>query len=618
MSNLIQELRRRNIFRVAGVYAVVGWILIQLGIAFETSLNLPSWFDTFLTTMVLIGFPIALLLAWAFELTPEGMQRTEVVAEGDSIRPQTGRKMDIAIMAGLALVVILIVGNRLLPKTTSPPPVNTATSIAVLPFADMSQAGDQEYFSDGMAEEILNALVRVPDLQVAGRTSSFAFKGQNTDLREIAATLNVSHILEGSVRKQGENVRITAQLIRAEDGFHMWSETYDGTLENIFDLQEDISRAIAGELTSLLSIPTDERLADIATTSTEAYDLLLRAKASSRNQTNIAAFDESERLLREALAIDPDMAEGWQLMAWIYALRSSLDGSTTPVKAFETVQLAVQRLSELAPGTTETLGWQIVVEWFSGKTPAAFRRAGAKAAQYPNAFAPAFHHGSYLGQVGYSTKAAEMLRRATEIDPLFATAWFQRGLAAQAAGDYEAAEQYLLQALELGDGGALAGLAWNDLELYGPEAAKTRFMLLFEALGAQVDGEIGGSAIWEAVSRANFDKSPSDIQALRGLLTLQYSAPGFESSFTSLSAAAQLGLIEDFFKQFDEAYIARDTLTYQIWSDFDWAQAIRQHPGFPAFVEKQGFLAIWQEHGWPDKCRPDAGADGSDGAFTCD
>ena len=216
MNNLFTELKRRNIFRVAGVYAVVGWILMQVAALLENSLNLPPWFDTVITAALLIGFPIAVLLAWAFEMTPEGVKRTESVEDGDSITGQTGRRLDFAILGGLVVVIGLVGWQISRPKqlTTdspvfdeqAPEPLHLAQSIAVLPFVNMSPDKDQEYFADGISEEILNALVKVTKLRVAGRTSSFSFKNSDNNIKEIGEILNVSHILEGSVRKQGNQV----------------------------------------------------------------------------------------------------------------------------------------------------------------------------------------------------------------------------------------------------------------------------------------------------------------------------------------------------------------------------------------------------------------------------
>lgn len=312
MDKFFKELRRRNVFRVAGVYAVIGWLLIQVIVAVKGPLHLPGWTDTFFVVLVLAGFPIAILFAWAFELTPEGVKLTRNVSEEESIAARTGRKLDYAIIIGLALVGVIVIGDRLLPQRAAPASVAaadaetdlanvSAASIAVLPFADMSPAGDQEYFSDGIAEEILNVLARLPDLKVAGRTSSFKFKGVNEDLRLIGEELGVANILEGSVRKQGERVRITVQLIKADDGFHLWSKTYDRELTDIFAVQDEISEAVADALSVTLS---NGVRSSGATVDPRAYDLYLQARqllAMRRANTIL----ESATLFEAAAILDP-------------------------------------------------------------------------------------------------------------------------------------------------------------------------------------------------------------------------------------------------------------------------------------------------------------------------
>lgn len=218
MQKLIQQLQRRNVFRIAGIYAVVGWLLVQMSAALENAVGLPEWFDGLVVSLLLIGFPVAMIFAWAFEMTPEGVKRTET-SDGDHGAAQAvNSKLDYVIMGGLALVAVLIVGDRMVPKASvvvEAPVIAGAgdfegQSIAVLPFEDFSPNKDQAYFADGIAEELLNVLAQVDGLRVASRTSAFSYKGREASIREIAAALDVEHILEGSVRKAGNTLRITA------------------------------------------------------------------------------------------------------------------------------------------------------------------------------------------------------------------------------------------------------------------------------------------------------------------------------------------------------------------------------------------------------------------------
>jgi TolB-like protein len=243
--SLIVELRRRNVFRVGVAYAIVAWLLIQVADTVLPTFEAPAWVLQVFTFLVILGFPLALILAWAFELTPEGIKPAKEVAPAESIRRLTGRKLDFAIIGLLVAAVAYFVSEKFvwIDEPTTEPRVDA--SIAVLPFVPLSSGEDDGYFADGLTEEILNALTQLPELQVAARTSSFFFKGQNIPVPEIADRLHVAHIVEGSVRRDGERVRITAQLIRASDGFHLWSQSYERTLDDVFAVQEDIAENIA-------------------------------------------------------------------------------------------------------------------------------------------------------------------------------------------------------------------------------------------------------------------------------------------------------------------------------------------------------------------------------------
>jgi TolB-like protein len=333
LGEFFHELRRRNIFRVAGVYGVIAWLLVQVAATLESAVGLPAWFDGFVVAILLIGFPIAMILAWAFEMTPEGMKLNAKTADGANIAPKPAGKLDYVIIGGLVLVGAMIVADRMMPEKAAMAardnlPASTAeevadASIAVLPFSDLSPSGDQEYFSDGIAEEILNVLVRVDGLSVSSRTSSFGFKGQEAlGIPFIAEKLNVRHVLEGSVRKSGETIRITAQLIDAQTDQHLWSETFDRTLttENIFAIQDEIANAIVDRLGIVIDgensgAPVISVRAD--TQNLDAYELYLEANAlfTIRNKANLPKIIA---LYEAVVAADPDFARAWAGLAGAY------------------------------------------------------------------------------------------------------------------------------------------------------------------------------------------------------------------------------------------------------------------------------------------------------------
>jgi len=326
--SIINELKRRNVFKVGIAYVVAAWLLLQLTEVLVGLLGLPENAGKYVILLLVIGFPVALFCAWAFELTPEGIKKEKDVDRSQSITKQTGRKLDFVIIgvmtAALAyfaydkLVLSSVRDAALIEATTQAMTEQTASesapaqvdkSIAVLPFVNMSDDASNEYFSDGISEEILNALAKVQGLQVAGRTSSFAFKGQNQDLRRIGEALGVNHILEGSVRKAGDTVRITAQLVRVDNGFHLWSESYDRKLDDVFAIQDEISNAILVQLKAHL-MGEEPKTVVSARTNSQAYDLYLLARQRIYERAQLP-LESAAELLDQAIALDPNYAPAY-------------------------------------------------------------------------------------------------------------------------------------------------------------------------------------------------------------------------------------------------------------------------------------------------------------------
>ncbi|HEX5789417.1 MAG TPA: hypothetical protein VFY03_14630 [Woeseiaceae bacterium] len=306
--SIVTELSRRNVIRVAIAYAVGAWVILQIMDVVTPILDLPEWAPRLVLVILAIGLVPALVFSWVYELTPEGIRRESEVDPDRSIRHATGRKLNVVIGVSLAIAIGLLLMGRGDDEATSVAAQSvtasdTTPSIAVLPFVNMSPDPDQEYFSDGITEEILNSLASVKELRVAGRTSSFAFKGQADDLRRIGSSLGVAHILEGSVRKQGDTVRVTAQLIQVNDGFHLWSQNYDRKLDDVFEIQDEIAREILAQLKTQL-LPGADVAMEAQRTTPEVYELYLRAKQRiyTRDRANIeSAIGE----LDEAIRLDP-------------------------------------------------------------------------------------------------------------------------------------------------------------------------------------------------------------------------------------------------------------------------------------------------------------------------
>ena len=363
MGYFLQELKRRNVFKVGAAYLVVGWLILQVVETISEPLALPPWTEAFFIVLLAVGLPLALIFAWAFELTPEGVKKTEEVDREASVTADTGRKLNYAIIAVLALALAYFVVERQFlaeqsmpaaPATTAVSDAAAGTSIAVLPFVDMSAEGDQEYFSDGISEELLNVLAKIPDLRVAARTSSFQFKGRNLDIAAVAQQLGVDHVLEGSVRKANNRVRITAQLIKAETGFHLWSENYDRELTDIFGIQDEISAAIVAALTTTLGLKS-EAVPHVAETNPDAYNAYLLGQHLIKKRTK-GDIEASVTQFQRAIDLDPKYAPAYASLALATHLLTRLRETYGTLPLTETQKVAVplvEKALALDPGLAD-------------------------------------------------------------------------------------------------------------------------------------------------------------------------------------------------------------------------------------------------------------------------
>ncbi len=279
--SLFNELKRRNVFRVAIAYLVAAWLIVQLAEILIPMLLLPEWVGRFVFLLLVVLFVPTVIAAWALEMTPDGIRLEKNVDRSQSITPQTGRRLNHLTIGVLALAVAVLLVDKLWLSgdAPAPPAADVDKSVAVLPFADLSQGQDQEWFADGLAEEILNALARTPDLLISARTSTFAYKGSDKDIPTIAKELGVAHVLEGSVRRAGERIRVTAQLIRASDGFHLWSQNYDRDATDVIEIQEDLAIQIASALETTMDPESLKDMLRVGTSSVEAYQAYIHGKA---------------------------------------------------------------------------------------------------------------------------------------------------------------------------------------------------------------------------------------------------------------------------------------------------------------------------------------------------
>lgn len=313
--NFFTELKRRNVFRAAAIYAAMAWLVMQVVTQLFPVYGLPTWSMRWVIAALVIGFPFWLLFAWYYELTPSGIQRESEVGQYESIARLTGRRLDFWIIGILAVCVVLLLADRLVLRREATTIMDK--SVAVLPFVNTSRDPDNEYFSDGMSEQLINTLARLPDLKVIGRTSSFAFKGKTGDTRLIGDQLGVAYLLEGSVRKADGRVRIAVELLKASDGSQVWSQSYDRQLENIFAVQDEIATQVADRLQSALlpgadPLPSDPTLppgGEVA-----AYNALLQGEFYHQRHT-ADALRKAIDFYRQAIAIDPEYSYAWARLA---------------------------------------------------------------------------------------------------------------------------------------------------------------------------------------------------------------------------------------------------------------------------------------------------------------
>ena len=390
-------------FKVGAAYIIVAWLTAQVAELALDSFEAPDWVIKTLLLLLALGLPLVLIFAWAFELTPEGIRREKDVDRSESVTDQTGHKLIYVIVGAAVLAGATFIW---LPRATEDIPAQADVhavedrSVAVLPFVNMSSDPEQEYFSDGITEEIINAVVKIPGLSVPARTSVFAYRDHRGDIREIGTALGVAHVLEGSVRSQGDSVRITAQLIKVDDGFHLWSETFDRKLENIFAVQEEIAGAIARALVGKLGTEVDT--VPNRTRNMAAYDIYLQGRAALRRRDQ-----ETVQLLEQATDADPEFAPAWAALAIAYQSISEDDNLAieTARKALALDPNNVDALNAMGGALRRMRRWLEAEPYFD-------KALGID----PNSAELLEDYAEFLSYVGRTEEALIITRRGMEID----------------------------------------------------------------------------------------------------------------------------------------------------------------------------------------------------------
>src|SRR5437667_2489913 len=601
--NFFAELKRRNVYKVGIAYIVAGWALSQ-GIAQVFPVfDIPNWIIRLIVLLIILGLPIALVLAWTFELTPQGIKRTETAdAMPEAARQKKHTWIYVVVIGGVFSIGLFFLGRYSAGNGTAAGAELPAKSIAVLPFSDLSPNHDQESFSVGMAEEILNALAHIRGLKVVGRASSFFYKGKNVGLKQIGSELGVANILEGSVRKQGEQVRITSALSRAADGLQVWSKNYNGTLANIFDLQESFARDIVGELNVVLADPSEARLVEKPTDNAQAYALFIEAQTLVSRRVG-DSLPRAIALLEEATRLDPKFARAWAKLAVALAVEpqyAAADWQTNWAAA----EPAAHRAIAIDPKSAEAYAALGYIDFSRRRYREMVEPAQRAIAIDPNDVTANFWLANQLAATGRTVEAEAVNDRALKADPGNALLIFYKASLRWRTGDINTAVKLVKRVDALG--GPFAGMIRCQISAREGDHARRaeefargfgafRTGFSTEDFGAIYRGVYGDEAARKA-ALAVFARHPNDEMA--GTVLLMLGEP--EQSFAIFERSSS-GLSDGYLNW--------------LWVPQDYARKARQHPAFQGFAKQIGLVDYWKQNRWPDICQPtpERGPD----AFTC-
>ena len=457
--SLFTELNRRNVIRLGAAYIVIGWLAIEVATTLMPIFGAPEWVTKVLLFVIGLGFIPVVVFAWVYELTPEGLKRESEVDRDESITRHTGKKLNYITIGAVVFLIAVFGWSRLDQSTTRQTTIPAdATildaSVAVLPFVNMSGNQENEYFSDGLTETLLHMLAQVPELKVAARTSSFAFKGQKQDIREIASALDVAHVLEGSVQRAGNKVRITVQLIRASDGFHVWSENYDRTLDDIFGIQDEIAQKVGGALSASLLGAKVEEIEGVSTHNVAAYDLYLQALSETAS-FSYGGLEKAEGLLKDAISLDTGFLEAKEQLAFTYMQQ----GNTGLIPQSEAWTKGEALLVQVLAERPDSIEARATMLWLTTQRDinTGNLRAGVEALpkfkalveEAPNSINAIISYAQSLKFLGTVAEFEDQYQTAIELDPLNPEVYYLLGEAYESRDEYEKGLMALRRSLEL-------------------------------------------------------------------------------------------------------------------------------------------------------------------------
>jgi TolB-like protein len=583
--SLFTELKRRKVFKVGAAYLIVAWLAVQAASIGFPAFDAPPWALRIFILIALLGFPIAVVMAWVFDVTREGV-KLDVSASGSK-----------GLFAVAALLIALALGwyfygQPSFRKGDVATPIRAGqNSIAVLPFANISGKPDEDYFSDGMTEELLNVLAKISKLNVVARTSVFEFKGKGGDVREIGRKLGVSHIVEGSVRREGEQVRVTAQLVRVADGFHIWSDTYDRKLEKVFALQDEIAQRIGAALK--LSLGVSARVGARAPIDPEAYDEYLKGRALMRQRSNLPSAIAH---FKKAVAKAPEFAAGWSWLSLTYEVSFWYTPHMTP--AFQTELLAgeaaaAERAAALEPdaATTEhALGNVARAQFKYSLAEQHYLRAMQLDPGYPDVRED---YAELLYEVGRMEDSLLAARQLVKLDPYFSVGWVRMRDAASALDRRDDVEESTRRMRAITPDLHVGKFALLDYALVHGRADEARTALAEIVARWPRDAAFAQTLLPWALRESDVDpaKLRAAIAESPGNLACNYfiarqDIDGYNADIENRGAILQA-------YYFANLYGSRPA-----------GHAMLRDPRVKAMMVRYGFPAYWREKGWPAGCRP--------------
>jgi serine/threonine-protein kinase len=575
-TSFFAELKRRNVYKVAVAYAVVGWLLIQIATQVFPFFEIPNWGIRLVVLIIAIGFPLALILAWAFELTPEGLKRTEFADE----LPTKGRRnrawIYVVTIGGAISIGLFFLGRYTVTSKRSGPVEVPAKSIAVLPLVNTGGDPGNDYFSDGLSEELIAVLAKIPGLKIIGRSSSFLFKGKSDDSRTIGEKLGVTNLLEGSVRKQGDRVRIVAELINAADGRALWSETYDRELKDVFAVQSEIATAVTEQLKiKLLGAPAKSDAAP-SNDNLAAYNALQQGTFYFRLGTEEGTRKATE-FYGEAIRLDPRYALAYAQLsaAWRQLAATWLVGGAEANEGYAKARNAAQTALSIAPDLAaahEALGFVLVTPDLDfAAAEAEFRKAEKLA---PADAGPKFALSFLFAAQGRLAEAENIMRQTLALDPLGVTRYLNLARILIAGGRYDEAEAALRKAIELQPAAARLHAYLTTLDV-----------IRGNAVAALQDAQLEPKGFWQDYALALAQQARSDHAAADAALQTLIDNYAVSGPFQIATVYGLRKEPDKMFQWLERAYTEHDPgLTQLLGTPF--ILNYRDDPRFAALCQK--------------------------------